>query len=65
MTATPTPPYEPLPRWSGNNSRHRGARSVWSILGVILAVAFGALMLIHLAFLVLIFVVTNSYGSNK
>jgi hypothetical protein len=65
MTTTPPSPYDPLPRWSGNDSVPRRRRGVWSVLGVMLAVAFGVFALIHVAILVLMIVVANSYGSNK
>jgi hypothetical protein len=65
MTTTPPSPYDPLPQWTGNDSLPRRRHSVWSVLGVALAVALGVLGLLVVAGFVIVFIGLYSYGSNK
>jgi hypothetical protein len=65
MTTTKPPPYDEIPHWSGNDSLPQRRRSVWSLLGVALAIALGVLGLLVVASLVTVFIALNNYGSNK
>jgi hypothetical protein len=65
MSTTKPPQYDEIPHWSGNDSLPRRRRSVWSGLGVILAVALGVFGLMVVGGFVILFIGLNSYGSNK
>jgi hypothetical protein len=65
MTTNPPSPYDEIPRWTGNDSLPRRRRSVWSALGVILAVALGVFGLLVVAGFVILLIGLNNTGSNK
>jgi hypothetical protein len=65
MTTIKPRPYDEIPHWSGQEPTPRRRSSIWSVLGVILAISLGVFALIQVALLVLFFVVFNSSGSNK
>jgi hypothetical protein len=64
MTTTPPSPYDP-PRWTGGGSRPRRRHSVWSVVGVALAVVLGVLGLMVVASAVIFVIGLNSWGNNK